>query len=120
MPIRCTPARGLRLAAAAMALALIGAAPAAAATVRVTIEKLGYNPAEATAHVGDTIEWVNNDFIAHTATAKAQGWDVMIPAKKSATLVVKQAGTVDYICTFTSPLAGEVESPREAGDPGEG
>ena len=36
---------------------------------QVTIAKLVYAPAEITLHVGDTITWLNNDPIAHTATA---------------------------------------------------
>ncbi|HVV94825.1 MAG TPA: cupredoxin family copper-binding protein [Hyphomicrobiales bacterium] len=108
MPARTIAARGRRLALAAAALALAGAVPARAATVRVTIDKLAFSPAEVTAHVGDTIEWVNNDFLVHTATSKAQGWDVTIPAKKTATLVVKQAGTVDYICRFHPNMKGRL------------
>jgi plastocyanin len=100
--------RGLGLAAAVLALALAGVGTAAAATVRVTIEKLTDNPAVVTAHVGDTIEWVNKDFVAHTATSKARGWDVMIPANKSATLVVKKPGAVDYICRFHPNMKGRI------------
>jgi len=53
-------------------------------TIQVKMEKLGFVPAEITAHVGDTIEWVNSDFVAHTATARNGSWDVLIPvnAKK--------------------------------------
>jgi plastocyanin len=53
-------------------------------TIQVKMEKLGFVPAEITAHVGDTIEWVNSDFVAHTATARDGSWDVLIPvnAKK--------------------------------------
>jgi hypothetical protein len=29
-----------------------------------------YRPAAISAHVGDTIEWTNTDFLAHTATAR--------------------------------------------------
>jgi plastocyanin len=114
MQTRRTPARGavaargLSLAAAVVALALAGAAPAAAATIRVTIDKLAFSPVEVTAHVGDTIEWVNKDFVAHTATAKAAGWDLMIPAKKTMSLVVRKAGTVDYFCRFHPNMKGEV------------
>jgi plastocyanin len=42
------------------------------------MEKLGFVPTEITAHVGDTIEWVNSDFVAHTATARDVSWDVLI------------------------------------------
>lgn len=109
MPVHATlAARGRRLALAVAVLALTGSAPATAATVRMTIDSLAFVPAVVTAHVGDTIEWVNKGFLDHTATSKARGWDVMIPAKKTATLVVKQAGTVDYICRFHPNMKGRL------------
>ena len=50
---------------------------ARAETIQVKIEKLAFMPSQVTAHVGDTIEWVNADFVAHTATARNSAWDVM-------------------------------------------
>lgn len=71
---------------------------------RVTIAKLLYTPAEITLHVGDTITWVNNDPLPHTATAakNAPGgpWEVMLPPGKSATMQMMTAGTIDYYCRF--------------------
>jgi plastocyanin len=49
---------------------------------------------------GDTVEWINKDIFAHTATARNSDWDVTLPPKKSATWVLKKAGTVDYYCRF--------------------
>jgi plastocyanin len=73
---------------------------ARAATVEVTIDKLAYLPAEVAAKVGDTVEWINKDPFAHTATAKNGEWDVMIGPKKIVRLVLKKAGVVDYYCKF--------------------
>jgi plastocyanin len=39
-------------------------------TIRVTMSKLKLDPPQVSAHVGDTIEWTNSDFVAHTATAR--------------------------------------------------
>ncbi len=80
----------------------LGAAvvPAHAATIQVVITNLEFSPAEVTAKVGDTIEWVNKDVFAHTATAKNGDFDVMQPPKKTVTSVLKKAGTVDYYCRF--------------------
>ena len=64
------------------------------------MENLVFAPGEATAKVGDTIEWVNNDVFAHTATARNGDFDVTIAPKKTVTLVVKKAGAVDYYCRF--------------------
>lgn len=88
------------------ALALT-AVPAAAATIEVTIDKLVFSPATVEAKVGDTIEWVNKDVFAHTATVKG-GWEVTIPPKKSASLTLKAAGAVDYFCRFHPNMKGRL------------
>jgi len=71
-----------------------------AATIQITMENLVISPAEASAKVGDTIEWGNKDILAHTATARNGDWDVTMPPKKTVTLVLKKAGTVEYYCRF--------------------
>ena len=73
---------------------------ALAATVQISMDNLEIAPLEVSAKVGDTIEWVNKDAFAHTATAKNGDWDVMLPPKKSGSLVLKKAGTFDYYCRF--------------------
>jgi plastocyanin len=82
--------------------------PARAETIQVTIDKLVFSPAAVNAKVGDTIEWVNKDSLAHTATAKGGAWDVMIPPKKTVRLTVKKAGAVDYFCKFHPNMTGRV------------
>ena len=73
---------------------------AQAETIQITIENLVFSPAEASAKVGDTIEWINKDIFAHTATARNGDWDVTMPPKKTVTLVLKKAGSIDYYCRF--------------------
>jgi plastocyanin len=73
---------------------------ARAATVQITMENLVILPATASAEVGDTVEWINKDVFAHTATARNGDWDVTLPPKKTVTLVLKKAGTIDYYCRF--------------------
>src|ERR1700710_1273326 len=73
---------------------------AQAGTIQITMENLVFSPADASAKVGDTIEWINKDILAHTATARNGDWDVTIPPKKTVTLVLKKAGSVDYYCRF--------------------
>ncbi|WP_292428177.1 cupredoxin family copper-binding protein [Mesorhizobium sp.] len=85
----------------------IAAAPAKAETIEVTIEKLVFSPATVEAKVGDTIEWVNKDVFAHTATVKG-GWEVTIPPKKAASLTLKTAGSVDYFCRFHPNMKGRL------------
>ena len=82
------------------ALTLAMPVSADAATVQITMENLVISPAEASAKIGDTIEWINKDVFAHTATARNGDFDVMMPPNKTVTSVVKKAGTVEYYCRF--------------------
>jgi plastocyanin len=82
------------LALAAMAV------PAHAATIQIVMENLVISPAEASVKAGDTIEWINKDVFAHTATARNGDFDVTIPPNKTVTSVLKKPGTVDYYCRF--------------------
>src|SRR5258707_7284506 len=82
------------------ALTLAMPVSAHTATIQITMENLVISPAEASAKVGDTIEWINKDIFAHTATARNGDWDVTIPPKKTVTSVLNKAGTVEYYCRF--------------------
>jgi plastocyanin len=84
----------------AAALSLGISVPVHATTIQITMENLVFSPAEASAKVGDTVEWINKDILAHTATARNGDWNVIIPPNKTATLVLKKAGAVDYFCRF--------------------
>src|SRR5205085_10523742 len=81
-------------------LGLATTVSAHAATIQITMENLVISPAEASAKVGDTIEWINKDIFAHTATARNGDWDVTMPPKKTVTSVLNKAGTVEYYCRF--------------------
>ena len=76
--------------------------------VRVKITDLAFSPAEITVHPGDTIEWVNEDFIDHTATETSETWDVGIPAEKSAQLQFTRAGSFSYFCRIHPGMTGTV------------
>jgi plastocyanin len=73
--------------------------PAQADVINVVIDNLVFSPEEIKAKVGDTITWNNKDIVAHTATVRG-GFDVMIEANKSASLVLTKPGAVDYYCRF--------------------
>jgi plastocyanin len=85
----------------------MNAVPAPAATIQVTIDQIAFGPVEIQAKVGDTIEWINKDIVAHTATVRGD-WDVMVLPNKSARLVVKKAGTFDYFCRFHPNMKGRM------------
>jgi plastocyanin len=85
----------------------ITAGPALPETIQVTIGNLEFSPREIKAKLGDTIHWINKDFLAHTATVRGD-WDVLIAAGKSASLVLRKAGTVEYYCRFHPNMRGRI------------
>jgi plastocyanin len=91
----------------AASVGLMGTAEAV--EIEVTITKLAFAPVEITVAPGDTIKWVNQDFVAHTATDRAKVFDVMIPAHGAGTLFVETAGTIDYFCRFHPMMKGRIQ-----------
>ena len=97
---------------AVITLLLAAAAPigntASGATVRIEVKSLAFTPAEITARVGDTIEWLNDDFVAHTATARNGEWDVKLAPHASGRTVVNGSGKVEYYCRYHPNMKGQV------------
>jgi len=97
---------------AAVSALTTGVVPARAETVTVTIEKMMFSPAEISARPGDTIEWINKDILAHTATMKG-AWEVVIPPGKSGRVVLKATTPVDYYCRFHPNMKGRISMPAQ-------
>jgi plastocyanin len=99
----------MRAAAISVAAAvLLWTIQANAETIRVEIEGLAFSPAKVTAHIGDTIEWANVDFLDHTATARNHDWDVQLPVNSTKRVVLKKAGAIEYFCRFHPNMTGTV------------
>lgn len=79
-----------------------------AETIQVTIDKLVFAPVEVNAKVGDTVEWINNDILAHTATATNGDWNVVIAPKQSGRMVLSKPGAVDYFCKYHPNMKGRI------------
>lgn len=92
------------LLALALLVPLASASMAAEYTVVVSDMKFGPVPAEL--HAGDTIVWQNDDIFRHTATARDGSFNVDLPAKTSATMVVGDPGSVDFFCKFHPGMTG--------------
>lgn len=101
------PDRRQVLAGGAALLAATQMARAGAKTVTVTVADFAFDPAEITVAEGDTIEWVNKDVVAHTATVK-DGWEVMLEPGTSGTHVAEADDTVDYYCRFHPNMTGKI------------
>jgi plastocyanin len=79
-----------------------------AAVIQIKMAQVAYAPAQVSAHAGDTIEWVNDDIVAHTATARNGAWDVMIQPKDTATITLKSPGTIEYYCRLHPNMVGSI------------
>jgi plastocyanin len=90
---------GRSLVVPALVLAAM-AFPAHAATIQIVMENLVVSPAEVSAKVGDTVEWINKDVFAHTATARNGDFDLTMPPKKTVTSVLKKTGSIEYYCRY--------------------
>jgi plastocyanin len=92
----------------AVMVSAMNAVSAHAEVIQIVMDKMVFSPTETTASVGDTIEWVNNDILAHTATARNGDWDVAIAAKKTVSYVLKRAGSIDYYCRYHPNMTGRI------------
>jgi plastocyanin len=95
---------------AAVVAALVSAAahPADAETIRVAMKGLAFLPSAVTAHIGDTIEWVNDDFVAHTATGRNGEWNVTVPPHATGRTQPNTVGKVEYYCRYHPNMKGEI------------
>jgi len=84
----------------ACAIAMLGTASAVPPrTISITINAMSFASPERAVKVGDTVEWLNKDVVAHTATEKDAGlWDVTLAPGETRKAVMKRAGRFDYYC----------------------
>jgi plastocyanin len=80
-----------------------------AETLHVTIKNMVFSDVPATAHVGDVVEWSNEDFVAHTATARDHGFDAVIAPGKTGRTVLRNVGKVRFFCRFHPTMTGEID-----------
>src|SRR5690348_9309509 len=91
-----------------VALLLLGLSSADAAVIEITMANVAYAPAQVSAHVGDTVEWTNDDIVAHTATARNGAWDLMIEPKGKASVTLKSPGAIEYYCRLHLNMVGSI------------
>lgn len=68
---------------------------------RVVISQFDYSPKILNARQGDTITWLNEDIVPHTATADNLSWDTgEIKPGESNSLLVADTFNTNYFCTY--------------------
>jgi plastocyanin len=102
------------LAGAALAAASVGVAGAKPHATKakgphiytVTLAQMVFGPTPPAIHVGDTIEWVNNDIFVHSATAKDKSFDVELKPKVHMWTTFHKAGTYPFFCRYHPGMTG--------------
>lgn len=75
----------------------------------VHISKFKFDPAEIEVKSGDIIEFDNQDFAPHTATAKDKSFDTKdIKKDGTARITAGAAGTYDYACNYHPVMVGKI------------
>lgn len=71
-----------------------------AANIQIVMKAISFSPLEQTVHPGDTVEWKNEDIVAHTATADDGSFDSgLIQSGHSWKMTVRSTTTIGYHCT---------------------
>lgn len=86
--------------------AALGAAAARVHVVR--LNKMKFGPTPEGVKVGDMIEWVNDDFLRHTATARSGAFDVDLNPGAKARIVLRSAGKIDFFCRYHPGMTGRL------------
>jgi plastocyanin len=97
---------------ALIGLGVTAAAPAsnvAEHVHKVSITGFKMDPETIEILAGDEVEWINNDFVAHTATAKDGTFDTgRIDSNQSKRIKLTKVGSFPYYCRFHSSMKGTV------------
>ncbi len=72
------------------------------------MKDVAFAPTQIEVRVGDTLEWENSDFAAHTATSKEAGFDINVPPDAKGSTVVERLGTFSYLCRYHPNMTGQV------------
>jgi plastocyanin len=99
---RCLP-----LCAAVVLLPVPVAAPAAAATHTVVIDKMKYAPVPPLKR-GDVVVFVNKDMFRHTVTATNGGFNLDLAPGASGKVKINSVGTAKFYCVYHPGMRGSM------------
>ena len=68
-----------------------------------------FSPERIEVAVGDTITWINKDFLPHSVTAPAAGLESGdLASSRSWKFIARKKGEIDYICRLHPVMRGVV------------
>jgi len=103
--------RGKGILCAAALAAALGAPPVqpAGKPHTVTIEGMKFAPERIEVAVGDTITWINKDFLPHSVTAPAARLESGdLASSQTWKFTPRKKGEIDYICRLHPVMRGVV------------
>jgi len=101
--------RAIVVVAACSAAAVASCARPAPRTHTITMRNFTVEPVEVVEARGDTLVWLNTDFVPHSATARDGSWDSKaIDGSASWRVVVTATGRHEYYCIFHPNMKGTV------------
>jgi plastocyanin len=82
--------------------------------VQIKMADIKFDPADATANVGQQICWVNEDSVDHDAVAEsgAEFKSELFGKGQTFTATVDKPGTVEYVCTVHPGMKGTITVER--------
>jgi plastocyanin len=85
--------------------------PCASDAVVIKMANIKFDPAKATAKVGQAVCWENDDTVDHdaSATSGASFKSDLFSKGQTFTTTVDKAGTVKYVCTIHPGMTGEID-----------
>ena len=76
----------------------------------VMIKSLKFKPSVLSVQPGDTIKWINQDVVPHTATASDKSWDTgRLNKGESKSLTVTTDMNANYFCRFHPNMKAMLE-----------
>ena len=81
-----------------------------AKTHTVAMVGMEFKPKVLTVALGDTVVWVNQDIVSHTATSTAGGFDSKaVDPEKRWKWTVRKKGEFPYVCTYHPLMTGTLQ-----------
>ena len=75
-------------------------------THKVIMEGMVFKPAALTINAGDSVLWINNDIVEHTATAEGKFDSKQVAPAKSFKQLFKTRGSYNYLCKYHPTMKG--------------
>jgi len=100
---------GVALVMAAALLLPLGAAPAHADEIKVTIDNFTFSPNELKVKVGDTVTWTNHDDIPHTVVSAGKFRSKPMDTDNSFSFTFTSAGDYKYFCSLHPHMTGLIK-----------